>query len=265
MISYLRFDDKISRSERKAYDKLAAIKELAKFLLSKNQTLLGTVRKSKPNTPNELKVPGISEKFSKFAFTGEVTMVAYVPKKERIVHVLSTQHSDNSISQNEYKKPIMIEDYNKSKGGVDNADKLIREYTCARRTARWPYRIFMIILDICALNAFILNLVRKRVRKIIRDFKWFDQTAFLNDLSLSPLSNILYMNNIDDKIDYIMFYLLQLFDTHAPIRTITVTHRSPPWITDNVKYMMMLRDQALAKYKKTRLDTSWTYYKTLRN
>ncbi|KAK9731868.1 hypothetical protein QE152_g13262 [Popillia japonica] len=103
------------------------------------------------------------------------------------------------------------------------------------------------------------------VRKIIRDFKWFDQTAFLNDLSLSPLSNILYMNNIDDKIDYIMFYLLQLFDTHAPIRTITVTHRSPPWITDNVKYMMMLRDQALAKYKKTRLDTSWTYYKTLRN
>ncbi|KAK9701759.1 Transposase IS4 [Popillia japonica] len=96
------------------------------------------------------------EKFSKFAFSDEVTMVAYVPKKGRIVHVLSTQHSDNSISQNEHKKPIMIEDYNKSKGGVNNADKLIHEDTCASRTGRWPYGIFMNILDICALNAFIL-------------------------------------------------------------------------------------------------------------
>ncbi|TWW54799.1 C3a anaphylatoxin chemotactic receptor [Takifugu flavidus] len=36
------------------------------------------------------------------------------------------------------KKPTIILDYNKNKGGVDNLDKLTATYTCQRMTRRWP-------------------------------------------------------------------------------------------------------------------------------
>lgn len=55
---------------------------------------------------------------------------------------------------------MVIIEYNKTKGGVDNADKMIREYTCARRTSRWPFRLFMNMLDIGALNSFIIWMMK---------------------------------------------------------------------------------------------------------
>ena len=46
-------------------------------------------------------------------------------------------------------------DYNATKGGVDNMDKLVSAYSFKRRTLRWPLAIFFNILDIPAYNAFI--------------------------------------------------------------------------------------------------------------
>lgn len=83
-------------------------------------------------------------------------MVSYIPKKNRMIHVISSQHDDDQICPNIQNKPYMILDYNATKGGVDNADKVIREYLCSRKTTRWPYSLFMNMVDICASNAFIL-------------------------------------------------------------------------------------------------------------
>lgn len=131
--------------------------ELAEFLLTKNMTLLGTVRKNKTDTPNELKLSKHrKENSSIFCFTKNISMVSYIPKKNRMVHLLSSQHADNSVSNEAHSKPVMIMDYNRTKGAVDNSDKLIREYSCGRRTERWPFRIFMNMVDIAAMNAFII-------------------------------------------------------------------------------------------------------------
>ena len=46
--------------------------------------------------------------------------------------------------------------YNKTKGGVDNADKMTTLYTCAKPTRRWPFRVFMDLIDIAALNAYVI-------------------------------------------------------------------------------------------------------------
>jgi len=50
----------------------------------------------------------------------------------------------------------MILDYNATKGGVDTADQMLQTYTCKRMTRRWPTAIFYNIIDISALNAFII-------------------------------------------------------------------------------------------------------------
>ncbi|KAK9708524.1 Transposase IS4 [Popillia japonica] len=191
---FIRVDDKNTTPDRKETDKLAAIRDIWDSFVEKC-----TVRKNKADTPHELKVMANRPVHSsEFAFTKDITMVSYTPKKNRMVHLLSTQHFNNSISDEPHSKPIIVVDYNHTKRVVDTADKLVREYSCARRrrtlngnsqtnlencfvvdynhtkrvvdtadklvreyscarrTLRWPFRLFMNILDIAALNAYII-------------------------------------------------------------------------------------------------------------
>lgn len=59
-----------------------------------------------------------------FAFTETQSLVSYCPKKGKTVLQLSTLHRDSSVSSRDDRKPLMILDYNKSNGGVDNLDKV---------------------------------------------------------------------------------------------------------------------------------------------
>ncbi|KAL1251677.1 hypothetical protein QQF64_019473 [Cirrhinus molitorella] len=69
---------------------------------------------------------------------------------------MSTMHRDASVSARIDRKPEMILDYNATKGGVDNLDKVTSAYSCQRKTARWPMVVFSNILDVYAYNAFVL-------------------------------------------------------------------------------------------------------------
>ena len=68
---------------------------------------------------------------------------------------MSTSHYDMEITGPK-NKPKMIDDYNKLKGGVDNMDKYLSEYTTKRKTNRWPLAFFYNMLDVAALAAFVL-------------------------------------------------------------------------------------------------------------
>lgn len=168
---------------------------LAQYLLSKNLTLLGTVRKNKPDTPPQLSLTKRPAESSIFAFTKELAMVSYIPKIHRMVHLLSSQHDSDIICQDSQNKPLMILDYNNTKGGVDNADKLIREYSCKRRTARWPFRLFMNIIDICALNAYILY--------IEKNPDWKKNNFSRRRIFLLQLGAELARNNMEKRAKYI--------------------------------------------------------------
>ena len=125
--------------------------------------MTGTLRKKKPDIPAVMEVAkGRDILSSKFIFSDGLAVVSYVPKKNKTVRVLSSQYLDVSVSTEDHKKPGMILEYNRTKGGVDNADKLVREYTCARRTSRWPFRLFMNLLDVGALNSYIIWMCKNR-------------------------------------------------------------------------------------------------------
>ncbi|XP_034071875.1 piggyBac transposable element-derived protein 4-like [Gymnodraco acuticeps] len=85
-----------------------------------------------------------------------LSLVSYLPKKQRNVLLMSTLHRDAAVSDSDDKKPQIIEDYNHNKGGVDNLDKVTSVYTCKRMTARWPLVVFFNILDVSAYNSFVL-------------------------------------------------------------------------------------------------------------
>ena len=47
-------------------------------------------------------------------------------------------------------------DYNERKDGVDRFDQSIEEFTCRRKTVRWPLLFFYNMLDAAAINAYII-------------------------------------------------------------------------------------------------------------
>ncbi|XP_038130918.1 piggyBac transposable element-derived protein 3-like isoform X1 [Cyprinodon tularosa] len=131
--------------------------ELGQQLLKRKITMVGTVRKNKPELPPALLGSKEREVFSsKFAFTPTTTLVSYLPKKNKNVVLLSTLHKDGDTSDREDRKPIIILEFNRNKGGVDNLDKVIGAYSCRRMTARWPLVIFHNIIDVSSYNAFVI-------------------------------------------------------------------------------------------------------------
>ncbi|KAJ8384204.1 hypothetical protein AAFF_G00207520 [Aldrovandia affinis] len=133
---------------------------LGQELLKRKLTMVGTVRKNKPELPPALlSTERRAELSSKFAFTATHSLVSYVPKRKRNVILMSTVHKNATVSTAEHRKPHIILDYNSNKGGVDCLDKLTSTYTCKRKTGRWPMVVFHNILDVSAYNAYVVWLV----------------------------------------------------------------------------------------------------------
>ena len=129
---------------------------LAKSMLQNKLTIVGTMKKCKREVPECMKASKFREtKTSVFGFNDQLTMISYVPKKNKAVILLSTMHHDISIDEEDPKKlPEIIKFYNKTKIGVDLVDQMVGTYTCRRQTRRWPLKLFFNLLDIAALNAY---------------------------------------------------------------------------------------------------------------
>ena len=135
---------------------------LAKELLLQGKTLTGTIRHRRREVPNSLwPSRARPEHSSEFLWTKDAMLTSFVPKKGRAVALLSSQRSDNAICgpSNDF-KPKVIMDYNSTKGAVDTMDQMVREYSCARQTRRWPLAVFMNMLDVAAVNAYVLYMTK---------------------------------------------------------------------------------------------------------
>ena len=131
--------------------------KLAKELAKHHKTLLVTVRQIRKEVPRAM-LPSKSREVnsSLFLFSTDATMMSYVPRKNKTVILLSSQHSNHSISTSEHGKPDIILDYNKSKGAVDSADKMLKAFSCHRISKRWPLILLTHIINVSALNAYLL-------------------------------------------------------------------------------------------------------------
>lgn len=130
---------------------------LAVQLLARNITLVGTVRKNKTFLP--LKITEMKKKpilYSEFLFTNDLTIVSYVPKKNKYVLLMSSLHHIVDVRDDDQKKPEIIHYYNHTKGGVDVLDQLVSNYTCKRMTNRWPVALFSNMIDVSAYNSFVI-------------------------------------------------------------------------------------------------------------
>ena len=133
--------------------------KLAMKLLQKNKTLLGTLRSQRKEVPPEMKAnPARPLHSSIFRFWEHLTMASYVPKKNKAVIMLSTEHYTAEVSNDpdDKEKPKMILEYNRSKCGVDIVDKKVKEYTVRRATRRWTMALFFNLIDLANINSHVI-------------------------------------------------------------------------------------------------------------
>lgn len=109
--------------------------------------------------------------------------------------------------------------------------------------------------------------IRKRVQKMhtFRSFKYFNQQLFDDDLHSISWQEILRIDSVDSKIEFLTNNILALFDVHAPIRTVRMNKPYAPWMTNGIKLIMRERDRAFSKFKRDNTEENWRQYKNLRN
>ncbi|KAI4794052.1 hypothetical protein KUCAC02_032318, partial [Chaenocephalus aceratus] len=137
-------------------------------LLAKN-SLVGTIKRNKRELPPS--VQGRSELFStKVLKSDKMVLSVYQCMPRRNVTILSTQHQHVAISTERKKKPETVEYYNHSKVGVDVLDQMTRQYSVKGGMRRWPVAVFYNVLDLDAINAWVLRSCMSQEDTPRRDF-----------------------------------------------------------------------------------------------
>ena len=186
---------------------------LAQKLLDKKLTFLGTVRKNKKEIPPCLILSKKRSLYSSiFAFHEKYMMTSYVCKKGKAVIMLSTSTTDNTVTDASTNfKPQTIMHYNRTKGGVDNVDRMLASVS----TRRWPLIVFYNMIDISLINAFALfNVIFKCEKKSRRNFlKEMSEELYnplLNRNASKVIKRKLTKSNIRKKITKFQWKIITL-------------------------------------------------------
>lgn len=165
--------------------------EIVKRMLEQHKiTIVGTIRRNKREIPKELLDPSRSQYSSMFAFSKFMTLASYIPKKKKVVMVLSSFHYDDSIDEDsgDACKPNIITFYNITKSGVDSVDQKSAAYNVSRNTRRWPMVIFYNLLNIAGINSHVIHKCNANGNDIISERRLFLKTIGLTLVKENMLS-----------------------------------------------------------------------------
>lgn len=85
------------------------------------------------------------------------------------------------------------------------------------------------------------------VTRRFRNYHSFNYNNFILDLNSIFWDFIYYLDDIDQKVAYFNEKIVSLFDYHAPYVTRRFKTPHKPWITDNVKLLISLREKAFKR------------------
>ena len=177
-------------------------------------TYLGTMNSKRIDVPETMKKHKSRPEFeSIFLFSEHCTMSSWVPKPNKSVIVISSQHFDKDYKLNNddttddeatkvlkayqrtdkkkkhrkhsaesTRKPLMIHHYNKTKSAVDSVDKMCKHFTTRRSTYRWTLASFFNLLDVAGINGSVIYCLNNPNSAIISR-KYDCRTKFLENLA----------------------------------------------------------------------------------
>lgn len=130
---------------------------LAKDLQLQNTSIVGTVNRVRRELPPSAAVVQNKELYSSIVLKHDMyTLTVYKCKPNKNVVLMSSLHQSVGVALDPKKIPETIEFYNSTKYGVDVVDQMARKYSVKASSRRWPVQVFYNILDLAAINSWIL-------------------------------------------------------------------------------------------------------------
>ncbi|XP_028309789.1 uncharacterized protein zbtb39 isoform X2 [Gouania willdenowi] len=128
---------------------------LANALLSMNTSLVGNISKHQRELPPSVK--DTMKLFStKLLKQGQVVLSVYQREPRKNVPILSTRHHNVDILTDHKREPETVTYYNRTKIGVDALVQMAHQFSVRGSARRWPVAAFYLVLDLAAINAWVL-------------------------------------------------------------------------------------------------------------
>lgn len=99
----------------------------------------------------------------------------------------------------------------------------------------------------------------------LRSYKGIVLEELQADAAIIDWSSVFLCDDMEVKIVEFNRCLLSLFDKHAPFKRVKVKHFPAPWLNDDIKRVMVLRNRAKVRYKRLPSESNLLRYKLLRN
>ena len=174
--------------------------ELCEDLLKDKLTYVGTIMASRRHLPDDAKkTDGRTEKSTNFYWSDGVMLASYAKKKGKNVLIASTQHVEPLVAtghQSKAKPEVMLF-YNATKGGIDTIDQMLDIYSCRAPTKRWPMVIFFAMLDVAALNSWVVLTAKPSP---FGDGRHGGRRAFLRELGLALIKPLIQCRPTDGMV-----------------------------------------------------------------
>ncbi|KMQ86405.1 ubiquitin-activating enzyme e1 [Lasius niger] len=99
---------------------------------------------------------------------------------------------------------------------------------------------------------------------ICRDWRNFDETALLANIRDLDWTSLLAFCCMDEKIEIFTSKLLDIFDTHAPLKRRHFKNLFAPWLTNDIRLVMHERNLARRTWRRRRNSRDYDRFKVLR-
>lgn len=106
---------------------------------------------------------------------------------------------------------------------------------------------------------------RKYRVMMLRNYKTVDVVSLRNDVAGADWVAVEAAADIDSKVEVFNSILLTIYDKHAPLRPVRVRHLPAPWLTDDLKKIMALRDRAKIRLRHHPSEVERDRYVQVRN
>ena len=98
-----------------------------------------------------------------------------------------------------------------------------------------------------------------------RMYRKCNSKALQKDLDTVPWHVLEIFDDIEDRWYLWNYIFVSILDEHAPLQVMKRRHKQVPWITEEVREIMRVRNSLWKKARRTKDEQTWLEFRLARN